>query len=87
MLGFDPIQIEMVDAPGETMMTESRVNYSKLMTIEHNCMVSFIGRVTPKDFKEIVLPAVNSCWNAKNQDPMSGHQHSLSYSSRGSIEG
>ena len=82
-LGFNPIQIEMADSPSETLTIESRVNYSKLMTIEHNYKVFFIGRVTPEDFREIVIPAVDACWNAKNRGTTSDHQRHIS---RGSIE-
>lgn len=84
MLGFAPIQIEMLDAPQETLALESRVNYSKLMTIEHNYKVFFIGRVSPQDFQDIVIPAVDACWNAKNRGTTtSDHYRHLS---RGSIE-
>ncbi|KAK1783632.1 hypothetical protein QBC45DRAFT_93465 [Copromyces sp. CBS 386.78] len=82
-MGFKPIQIEMVDSPTETLTIESRVNYSKLMTIEHNYKVFFIGRVTPEDFQEIVIPAVDTCWNAKNRGTTSDHHRHIS---RGSIE-
>ncbi|KAK3398916.1 hypothetical protein B0T20DRAFT_391942 [Sordaria brevicollis] len=84
VLGFDPIQIEMLDAPQETMAVESRVNYSKLMTIEHNYKVFFIGRVTPQDFHDIVIPAVDACWNAKNRGLATSDHHR--HLSRGSIE-
>ena len=83
-LGFDPVQIEMVDAPSETLTIESRVNYSKLMTIEHNYKVFFIGRVNPQHFEEIVIPAVDACWNAKNRGRSSDHHNR--HSSRGSNE-
>ncbi|EGO61231.1 hypothetical protein NEUTE1DRAFT_58405 [Neurospora tetrasperma FGSC 2508] len=80
-LGFEPIQIEMLDSPHETLAMESRVNYSKLMTIEHNYKVFFIGRVTPEDFKDIVIPAVDACWNAKNRGMTSDHNRHISRSS------
>ncbi|KAI1319178.1 hypothetical protein F5Y16DRAFT_103805 [Xylariaceae sp. FL0255] len=62
-LGFDPVALE-IDAEGESLAKESRVNYSKLVTIEHNVKVFFIGRISLQDF-EIVTNAVNNCWEAK----------------------
>lgn len=39
-----PIQIEMVFA-GDKLVPESRLNYAKVYTVEHNVKVHFIGRV------------------------------------------
>jgi hypothetical protein len=64
-LGYEPIRIEL-DWPTEKIAKESRVNYSKLLTIEHNVKVFFIGRVYSGDF-EIVQQAVDSCWEDKNR--------------------
>ena len=43
-LGFPPVALH-VYAEGEKLAKESRVNYSKLVTIEHNVKVFFIGVV------------------------------------------
>lgn len=62
-LGFDPVPLQIY-AEGERLAKESRVNYSKLVTIEHNVKVFFIGRIPPPDF-EMVQYAVNRCWDEK----------------------
>jgi hypothetical protein len=63
-LGFPPLAVKMcVD---EKLAKESRVNYAKLVTIEHNFEVLFIGQIGDKDFK-IVKKAVDECWTAKTQ--------------------
>ncbi|KAI0169487.1 hypothetical protein GGR52DRAFT_469070 [Hypoxylon sp. FL1284] len=62
-LGFSPVALH-VYAEGEKLAKESRVNYSKLVTIEHNVKVFFIGSITGQDF-ENVRYAVNDCWDKK----------------------
>ncbi|KAI0157329.1 hypothetical protein GGR57DRAFT_500947 [Xylariaceae sp. FL1272] len=62
-LGYDPVEVEIY-AEGETLARESRVNYSKLVTIEHNVKVFFMGRVNP-EYLDIVTYAVNKCWEEK----------------------
>ncbi|KAJ3489406.1 hypothetical protein NLG97_g6006 [Lecanicillium saksenae] len=62
-LGFAPVRVEMTEE-GEKISRESRVNYSKLVTVEHNVKVFFIGHVYPSDW-QIVGDAVNYCWNKK----------------------
>lgn len=42
-LGFAPVRVDMTE-DGEKLSKESRVNYSKLVTIEHNVKV-FIGSI------------------------------------------
>ncbi|KAI0006953.1 hypothetical protein F4779DRAFT_629506 [Xylariaceae sp. FL0662B] len=62
-LGFDPVALSIY-AEGEKLAKESRVNYSKLVTIEHNVKVFFIGSITGNHF-ENVRNAVNECWEQK----------------------
>ncbi|KAL7625560.1 hypothetical protein AAE478_004780 [Parahypoxylon ruwenzoriense] len=62
-LGFDPVALQ-VYAEGEKLARESRVNYSKLVTIEHNVKVFFIGSIVGEDFEK-VRHAVNECWDKK----------------------
>ncbi|OAA45181.1 hypothetical protein BBO_03759 [Beauveria brongniartii RCEF 3172] len=62
-LGFSPVRVEMTEE-GERISRESRVNYSKLVTVEHNVKVFFIGHVYASDW-QIVGDAVNHCWNKK----------------------
>jgi hypothetical protein len=63
-LGFPPVRVEMKQE-GEKLSKESRVNYSKLVTVEHNVKVFFIGSIVYNDW-ELVSDAVNYCWNKKN---------------------
>jgi len=62
-LGFSPVRLE-TDVSIETLALESRVNYSKLVTVEHNVKVFFIGRIVAEDMG-IVDAAVNQCWAGK----------------------
>ncbi|KAK3896784.1 hypothetical protein C8A05DRAFT_20319 [Staphylotrichum tortipilum] len=57
-LGFPPVRAELYERT-ENLVKESRVNYAKLQTIEHNVPVLFIGRIDPEDFDSIVLPAID----------------------------
>ncbi|RYP55914.1 hypothetical protein DL769_010025 [Monosporascus sp. CRB-8-3] len=59
-LGFEPVALEIY-AHNEKLQFESRVNYSKLVTIEHNVKVFFIGRVVQQHL-DYVQNAVNECW-------------------------
>ncbi|KAK7967408.1 uncharacterized protein PG986_001685 [Apiospora aurea] len=63
-LGYRPVSCTMY--PHEALVKESRVNYSKLVTIEHNVEVKFIGTITEGDFA-IVQDAVDDCWRKKNR--------------------
>ncbi|KKA30547.1 hypothetical protein TD95_003632 [Thielaviopsis punctulata] len=64
MLGFPPIHID-IHAKGERLAKESRVNYSKLVTIEHNVKVFFVGSVIAQDADQM-QDAVNECWRRKS---------------------
>jgi hypothetical protein len=70
-LGFKPVAMAM-DIPGEKIAKESRVNYAKLVTIEHNVKVFFIGRIIERDFPT-VQRAVNHCWERKMKQQK--HRH------------
>lgn len=63
-LGFPPVQATITE-DGERLSKESRVNYSKLVTIEHNIRVFFIGSIMPNSL-DIIKEAVNDCWYQKN---------------------
>ncbi|RYP54212.1 hypothetical protein DL768_000991 [Monosporascus sp. mg162] len=65
-LGFEPVAVEIY-APNEKLQLESRINYSKLVTIEHNVKVFFIGRVAQQHF-QYVQNAVNECWGKKKTE-------------------
>jgi hypothetical protein len=64
-LGFRPVAVDMTEV-GEKLARESRVIYGKLVTIEHNVKVLFIGRIVSKDY-EVVRTAVEQCWQSKNK--------------------
>lgn len=66
-LGFEPIRLR-IDVPGERIAKESRVNYSKLTTVEHNLRVLIIGHVVKEDM-DIVQKAVDECWTRKQRRP------------------
>ncbi|KAK7932571.1 hypothetical protein PG985_003283 [Apiospora marii] len=63
-LGYKPVSCTM--NPHEILVKESRVNYAKLVTIDHNADVQFIGSITESDFS-IVRHAVDDCWRKKNR--------------------
>ncbi|KAJ4309960.1 hypothetical protein N0V84_011224 [Fusarium piperis] len=62
-LGYDPVRLQITD-PSEKISKESRVNYAKLTTVEHNVKVLFVGRVVPDDLA-IAKDAVDACWRKK----------------------
>ncbi|KAG5987459.1 hypothetical protein E4U54_004985 [Claviceps lovelessii] len=62
-LGFPAVQARITEV-GERLSKESRVNYSKLVTVEHNVKVFFIGSVAPESWSQ-VADAVNDCWFQK----------------------
>jgi len=57
-LGFSPICVEI--SLHDSIGKEARVDYSKLVTIEHKVGVIFIGLVVNDD-RKIVRDAVDSC--------------------------
>lgn len=62
-LGMPTVRVKMI-AEGESLAWQSRINYSKLITVEHNVRVFFIGRIHDADY-ESVYDAVNLCWEQK----------------------
>ncbi|KAG5913628.1 hypothetical protein E4U42_000966, partial [Claviceps africana] len=62
-LGFPAVQARITEE-GEKLCKESRVNYSKLVTVEHNVKVFFVGSVEPESWPQ-VADAVNDCWYQK----------------------
>lgn len=57
-----------MDVGSEKLAKESRINYAKLVTVEHNVRVFFIGRIVPEDWDN-VLNAVDKCWESKDRRP------------------
>jgi hypothetical protein len=53
-------------AHGETLSLASRVNYSKLVSIEHNCKVLLIGKIRENEFS-LVSEAVDECWSGRHR--------------------
>ncbi|GAB0136546.1 hypothetical protein EsDP_00004845 [Epichloe bromicola] len=62
-LGFPAVQARITE-DGERLSKESRVNYSKLITVEHNVNVFFIGSIMPESWVNF-QDAVNDCWCQK----------------------
>ncbi|KAL2195063.1 hypothetical protein P885DRAFT_41258 [Corynascus similis CBS 632.67] len=65
-LGFSPVAVQLYDQT-EKLAKESRVNYAKLTTVEHNFRVLFIGQIEQDDFNNIVTKAVDECWRMKRR--------------------
>lgn len=66
-LGFPMVRMN-VTTEGETLSMASRINYSKLVTIEHNCKILMIGHIATDHFQNF-KDAVNSCWSGKKHFP------------------
>jgi len=62
-MGFIPVRLTL-EVEGESLAKASRVNYSKIVTVEHNVKVFFIGHIRPEDYQN-VSDAVNRCWEDK----------------------
>lgn len=69
-LGFPPVKMD-ITTEGERISKESRVNYSKLVTVEHNVKVMFIGSITEADWL-LVHQAINACWAQKTHHKKKG---------------
>ncbi|KAJ9164828.1 hypothetical protein NKR19_g1026 [Coniochaeta hoffmannii] len=67
-LGFPPVRMT-ITASGEALARVSRVDYSKLLTVKHNVMVFFIGKIVTKDFLDVIQQAVDKCWEDKKHVP------------------
>lgn len=59
------MRVEMT-AEGEVLPDEARINYSKVVTVELNLKVFFVGHVYEDDWA-IVEDAFNDCWNKKTR--------------------
>ncbi|KAK9413524.1 putative DUF6590 domain-containing protein [Seiridium unicorne] len=67
-LGMHPVRMRIY-AEGEKLHKASRVNYSKLVTIEHNFKVFFIGSIYQEDL-DTVEDSVSQCWEQRKR-----HRH------------
>jgi len=68
-LGFQPVRMK-INVESERLAKESRVDYSKLITVEHNVKVFFIGQIVCDDI-DLVAAAVEKCWYNKQRWPKS----------------
>ena len=64
-LGFRPLKA-VLTAEGEEVVKGSRVDYSKLITVEHNTKVFLVGHVATKDCG-VLTDAVDFCWAQKQR--------------------
>jgi hypothetical protein len=58
-----PIRI-IPKAPGEKVPKESRINYAKIYTVEHNVKVKFIGHIAPAS-KKILMSDFDATWRGE----------------------
>lgn len=62
-LGFPRVRMKL-HVDGERLARGSRVDYSKIVTVEHKVKVFFIGTIHGDDY-DIVVDAVNKGWERK----------------------
>lgn len=79
-LGFPPLQVCLTEE-GEWLHKESRINYSKLVTVEHNVRVFFIGSIV-QDNWQIIEDAVNQCWDSNKHNPKIFQGHNQNFPQR-----
>ena len=72
-MGFKPIKAR-IPTDGQSLQSESRVHYSKILTVEHNVRIFIVGAVT-EDSLPIFRNAVDSCWNARNNGDPNGQNY------------
>ncbi|KAK4032583.1 hypothetical protein C8A01DRAFT_20339 [Parachaetomium inaequale] len=58
--GYPPVRAAIFHQD-KVMPVESRVDYSKLVRVEHNVPVLIMGEVVQEDFDDVSL-AVDECW-------------------------
>ena len=63
VLGFPPVRLN-IEVERETLAKESRINYSKIVTVEYSMRVFFMGNIHLDDYPT-VQDAVNLCWEQK----------------------
>jgi hypothetical protein len=64
-LRLRPIRI-VPNTPRDKLEKESRINYAKIYTVEHNVKVYFIGSVAP-ECKHALVADFDTVWNKKRQ--------------------
>jgi hypothetical protein len=64
-LKLRPIRV-IPKTPRDKLEKESRINYAKIYTVEHNVKVHFIGRVDPNDHHKLVAD-FDATWMKKRQ--------------------
>lgn len=79
-LGYDPIRAHMYES-GESLTPSSRVDYSRLQSIQHNIPVWFLGEVDVEDFETVVNDAVDDVWE-RRRGGSGGRSHRTKRSNR-----
>ncbi|KAI0127840.1 hypothetical protein BJ170DRAFT_683667 [Xylariales sp. AK1849] len=79
-LGVLPVRL-FIYTEGEKLAIQSRVNYSKHVTIEHNVKVLFIGSILLED-QDRVEDAVNKCWEDRIRTRHRQKRHQAHHSRR-----
>ena len=64
-LRLRPIRV-IPKTPRDKLEKQSRINYAKIYTVEHNVKVLFIGHVDPK-FQHRLIVDFDTTWQKKRQ--------------------
>jgi hypothetical protein len=62
---LEPIQV-LTKMPRDRLAGESRINYAKIYTVEHNVKVAFIGKISPASERRF-MNDFDSVWETKNK--------------------
>lgn len=68
-LGCKEVKARLIE--GETLSKESRINYAKICTVEHNVKVFLIGNIAKDDLR-VFSRSIDDCWQQKQLQYQSG---------------
>jgi hypothetical protein len=64
-LSKDPIEV-IPRTPRDTLEFDSRVNYAKVYTVEHNVKVHFVGQIAPNSRRRFISDYDTTCAIKRN---------------------
>jgi hypothetical protein len=64
-LSKEPIRV-IPKTPRDKLDSESRLNYAKIYTVEHNVKVYFVGEIAPESKRRLIID-FDAAWNSKRQ--------------------
>lgn len=67
-LGKDPIEV-VPKTPRDKLGSDSRVNYAKIYTVEHNVKVFFVGRIAPQSERRFISD-FDATWQSKRANSL-----------------